>query len=131
MGAGERIPPLTTFIESALLREEWPSRSWVFVRGFSSLYVRLTTRIVDGERLWPVLDLASIEARNPGQGAFTKLVAKLRNDYPHIHIVVEQAHERFGNFLVAKLGFTRLDPTIYGESYILKAKGRTWVPAAK
>jgi len=74
----------------------WPNNAWVRERGFESLYVRVARRH---------LDIANVTARKPGRGTFTKLLQRLKKDYPHLTIFVESALEqRFRNKLV-KWGF--------------------------
>jgi hypothetical protein len=65
-----------------------------------------------GNHLVPTIDLASAEASNPGHGAFTKLVARLRQDYPSMAIYAENVlNPRFATTLVEKLGFHK-DPRV-------------------
>ncbi len=81
-------------------------RAWVNVRGFNGLYLRYGKRIIDGKTRHPVLDLASLEASKPGNGAFTRLVARLRKMRPNMHLYVESVlSTRFGGGLL-KRGFT-------------------------
>ena len=82
----------------------WPNNAWVRERGFESLYVRVARRHLEGE--WRVtIDIANVTARKPGRGTFTKLLQRLKKDYPHLTIFVESALEqRFRNKLV-KWGF--------------------------
>lgn len=117
-----RKETLDQFIQHSTARGlGFPNNAWVTCSGFKALYVRFTKRSVNFELLSPVLDIANVTARNPGAGEFTKLVKRLRADYPHMHICVEQAHERFGAYLLRQ-GFTKLDPRIAGESYFLRAE---------
>jgi len=117
----KRMPTLWVFIEQYLARgSKWPNNSWVTCHGFAHLYVRITSRVIGDEKLAPVLDLANMEAREPGKGAFGNMFRRLRAEHPHLHIYVEQTHERFGAHLF-RLGFLKLDPYVYGDSYIYKA----------
>lgn len=115
-----RLPTLKVFIEQGIAQGKinFPRNSHVSAYGFASMYVRMTKRWIEGDLFEPVLDLAAIEARHPGQGSFTKLIPKLRQEYPALNIFVEQTHERFGAHLL-KMGFSKLDPQVHGESYFL------------
>lgn len=116
-------PTLDQFIQQSMARGiNFPNNAWVRQVGFVGLYVRLTKRTVDMELMSPVLDIANVTARTPGKGTFTKLIKRLRTEYPHLHICVEQTHVRFGDYLVRKLGFVPLNSDIHGHSYFLEAK---------
>lgn len=72
--------------------------------GFNFLYVRHTKRFGI-----EVIDLANIEAKEPGRGAFARLVKHIRKTYPHLGIYVECVlNERFEGKLLA-MGFARHD----------------------
>ena len=78
---------------------------YVRERGFTSLYVRMTSRWIDQKWHNPTLDLANITASRPGNGAFTALIARLRREYPGMTLYVESASaEQFQKKLV-RLGF--------------------------
>jgi len=119
-----RYPTLDEFIKKHLITPDFPKNSYVQELGFRELYVRMTTRYINDERLAPVLDIAKAMASKPGKGAFTKLLARLREQYPTLHIFAEQVlNDRFA-LRLEKLGFTKLNPNIHGESYFLKARAR-------
>lgn len=114
------LPSLDAFIRKTLDRgNPFGSNSWVTEAGFDALYVRIGTRFVNSERLWPVLDLANIAADNPGGGAFTALCARLRKEWPQLHLFVESVlNDRFASYL-ERTGFVKLNPNIYGRSFFL------------
>lgn len=96
----------------ALAFSAWPrqSNAHVVEPGFESLYVRFNLRYVSGRVRGPVLDLASITAKHPGQGAFKALVARIRTRYPGLDIYVENVlSPRFAAGLAA-MGFARVGP---------------------
>jgi hypothetical protein len=72
--------------------------------GFNFMYVRHTKRFGI-----EVIDLANLEAKEPGRGSFARLVKHIRKTYPHLGIYVECVlNERFEGKLLA-MGFTRCD----------------------
>ena|ERR1700686_2425216 len=86
-------------------KKQWPNNAWVREPGFKELYVRMTKRFIDMEWREPVLDIASIEAKHPGRGAFTALIVRLRKEHPDLTIYVESVmNERFG-FKLEDMGF--------------------------
>lgn len=88
-----KLPTLDEFVARASKR--FPHNSWVKEPGFTALYVRVSQRLIEGE-LRTMIDLASIEAKRPGHGVFTQLVARLRSQYPDYGLFVESVlTERF------------------------------------
>lgn len=84
--------------------------AWVSEPGFSALYVRKAHGLLRGS-LVDTLDLASMEASRPGAGALTRLVERLRADYPARVLFVESVlNERLPRKLLA-LGFERVPVT--------------------
>ena len=104
---------LDEFIQTT---NKFPNNAWVKEDGFSGLYVRKTQRYLN-DQLFNTLDLANIQAKKPGSGAFTKLVNRLLKTYPDIVLYVENViePERFGKKLI-DLGFTRIESD-YCNSY--------------
>jgi hypothetical protein len=102
-----KLPTLDAFIAKAKTSQF--RNSWVREPGFADLYVRLIPRNVAGiERVF--LDLANMTAKKPGSGTLTRLVARLRVDYPDLSLYVENAlNPRLPAMLVNKLGFKQ-DP---------------------
>ena len=72
------IPTLDAFITHALTKR--PTNSYVKEPGFSSLYVRVAKRYIEG-KMQTTIDLANMTASRPGNGAFTRLVERLRIQY--------------------------------------------------
>ena len=101
------IPTLDQFIEMGS-KAKWPLNKYVLFPGFSSLYVRYGSfRYVDEMRMEPLLDLASLNAEEPGKGAFTKLHKHLRVHHPDLWLYVESVlNERFEKKL-EKVGYIR------------------------
>ena len=96
-------PTLDEFLAQG--KNAWPKNSWVKEPGFKNLYVRISKRSLEG-RLRPMIDLADITASRPGKGTFTRLVERLRVQYPMMGIYVESVLEpRFAVMLVNRLGF--------------------------
>ena len=96
-----RLPTLEQF----LAKPRFPNNSYVTEPGFSDLYVRHTTRRFEG-KLYDTLDIGRVIARKPGKGTFTRLLARLHNQYPHLTIYVECVmNPRFAKTLVERLGF--------------------------
>lgn len=97
------LPSLDEFLKNAEI-----GRSWVDHVDFANLYLRKTSRyvIIDGKpkRLYNVLDLASLEAKTPGNGAFTALVEKLERDWNGPLFVESVLSEKFASSLI-KMGF--------------------------
>jgi hypothetical protein len=88
---------LDEFIAQAL--EKRMRNAYVDEPGFDTLYVRVATRFLDDQQL-QTIDLATIGASVPGGGAFTRLVERLRKQYPTMTIFVESVQtERFRNKL--------------------------------
>ena len=84
---------------------------WVREKGFSSLYVRLCRRYIHGNVVSNVLDIASVEASKPGNGAFTKLIERIRKRYPYLTIYIENVlNPRFA-VKIMHLGFQRDNTT--------------------
>lgn len=93
---------LDQFIAQALNRGV--RNTYVDEPGFDTLYVRVATRFLDDQQL-RTIDLATIGASDPGGGAFTRLVARLMDQYPTMTIFVESVQtERFATKLRA-MGF--------------------------
>lgn len=81
------------------------NRAYVSFPGFSSLYVRVAKRYINGEYV-NTIDLAAITAEKPSHGAFKNLIKYLNHAFPEYGIYVESVlTERFKEGLL-KLGFT-------------------------
>jgi hypothetical protein len=88
----------------------FPRNAYVKYSGWKSLYVRVSQRLVD-HGMRTVIDLANIEAEEPGKGAFRNLIDHLRKTYPTHPIYVEQVQTlRFEEGLI-RLGFKRKNET--------------------
>ena len=99
------LPMLEEFIAQA--SKSWPHNSYVRKAGFASLYVRIAQRLLEGKRL-TMLDIASVVASKPGNGAFHKLVASIKRKHPELGIYVECVlNPRFAKMLQDKMGFKR------------------------
>lgn len=99
---------LDEFIQRGRTYSTFPRNSYVAFQGFSSLYVRIGPRYIDGKVYEPVLDLANAEAEKPGNGSFKELIAHLRLNYPDMGIYVENVHNRRLLGGLVKMGFVRV-----------------------
>jgi hypothetical protein len=71
---------------------------------FKQLYVRNAKRLIGGSYI-KTIDIARIEAKKPGKGAFRRLVKTLREKHPDLVVYVECVHsERFAEGLI-RMGF--------------------------
>ena len=97
-------PTLDEFIAAYGTRKYTPNL-WVKEKGFKGLYVRMTGRYFRQGLFDPTLDLANFEVTHPGTGTFTRLVERLRRQYPHITLHVETVFsDRFCDGLL-RMGF--------------------------
>jgi hypothetical protein len=99
-------------------KKSYASNAYVDEPGFSALYVRLTKRYIN-DNFINTIDLANIAAENPGDGAFTRLVKRLKKQHPALTIYVESVlNPRFERKLLS-MGFAEV-PSYYGcHSYYL------------
>lgn len=111
------IPKLDAFITQALSKD-WPANSYVKEPGFSSLYVRVAKRYIEGEML-TTIDLANMTASRPGKGAFTKLVERLSSQYKLIIYVECVLNHRLIGKLV-RMGFLQHNDS--NSYYLLPGK---------
>lgn len=102
---------LDEFIQSA--KERVSANAYVNEPGWNHLYVRYGRRVIDGEYRDPVLDIANLEAEEPGKGTFKALIARIRKQYPECTIYIENVHpEQFKDGL-RRMGFVER-PDGYG-----------------
>jgi hypothetical protein len=116
---------LDEFIQASLLRfaTNRHSRAHVDEPGFETLYVRLGRRVLMGIVRQPVLDIATVtvDEAQRGRGRFTKLIDRVRDMYPALHLYVENAMEpRFQKHL-ERYGFTIVEPRLDPPCYFLPA----------
>ena len=106
------IPKLDAFITQGLTKF-WPTNSYVEEPGFDSLYVRISRRYIE-DKMQTTIDLANMTASKPGNGAFTRLVERLRNQYGLIIYVECVLNPRLEGKLV-RMGFAQQqrDPSSY------------------
>lgn len=80
------------------------TNAWVDCDGFKGMYVRVSPRSIHG-KIVNVIDLANIEADEPGKGTFRRLVSRLTESWPQYTIHVENAlAEKFRGGLL-RMGF--------------------------
>lgn len=99
-----KLPTLNEFLAAS----GWPNNSYLDEPGFASLYVRKGTLyvVLDAVPYWcsNVLTIASVDAEDPGNGTFTKLVERLVEK--GLAVYVENVHNpRFRRKLEEDLGF--------------------------
>lgn len=100
------LPTLEEFL-SDWATKKWPKNSYVTSPGFRTLYVRVSSRRIPDLGLVSMVDLANAEAEVPGAGAFTRLIAQLRRDYPQLGIFAESVlNPRLERKLLG-MGFTQ------------------------
>ncbi|MCK9567488.1 hypothetical protein M0R72_00900 [Candidatus Pacearchaeota archaeon] len=109
---------LDQFITQVL--EHGVRNAYVEEPGFDTLYVRVAIRFFDGQQM-RTIDLATIGASNPGGGAFTKLVARLREKYPTMTIFVESVQTEWFRNKLRAMGFVERDLEPY-NFYLLPRK---------
>lgn len=80
--------------------------AWVDEPEFVELYVRIGPRFLDGKIYPKILDLATVGAEFPGNGAFTRLIQRLRSTYPDLGLYVENVFPEFFRRKLERLGFT-------------------------
>lgn len=69
-----------------------------------------------------MLDIASVTAEKPGNGAFTRLISRLEKEHPELGLYAECVlNRRFAKTLEKKLGFKAVNG---GESFY-KIYGQT------
>jgi hypothetical protein len=114
-------PTLDQFIRR--VRHTCRGNEWVTEPQFHCLYVRYGLRYVLGiskdHGFDDVLDLATLEVEKEhrGTGVFTRLVARLREMYPGLHLYVENAAQAFRPLLL-RLGFV----AVQNDSFFLEGK---------
>lgn len=99
-------PTLDEFIRARIGENKaYPPNAYVREQGFKSLYVRVVRRLIASTWHEPVLDIASVYAVPQGKGTFTRLIARLRREYPGLTLYVEcVSDDRFKTKLKA-IGF--------------------------
>lgn len=114
---------LDELIESGKKKKNTPTNGYVREQGFSHLYIRYWPRhrFINGKPTNNVLDIANVASRKPGSGAFTKLIKRLRSEYPDMTLFVENVQtSRFRNKLES-LGFSKANQVDFIDicSYVL------------
>jgi hypothetical protein len=107
------LPKFDDFITQAL-EKSWPSNSYVREPGFSSLYVRVAKRYIEG-KMQTTIDLANMTAKRPGKGTFTRLVERLMTQYGMIIYAECVLNPRLAGKLV-RMGFVQHNDS---DSYYL------------
>jgi len=119
---------LDEFIRESLVRvteQNVASRAHIKEPNFDTLYVRLTRHYIDGVAYRPVLDIADVNVRENqrGRGIFTDFLDRVREQYPVLHLYVENVMEaRFQKHL-ERYGFAVVEPRLDPPCYFLPAKG--------
>lgn len=98
-----KLPTLDDFLASNMVNLIG-QRSYVDEPGFDSLYVRVTKHYLDGKWL-ATIDIANVTATEPGKGAFTRLLQRLRSRYPHMTLFVESVQNERLMHKLLRMGF--------------------------
>jgi len=81
------------------------SQAWIEHDEFSELYMRQGPFIHNANRVDDSIQIGNAVAKDPGTGAFTRLLTWLRESYPDRLLYIESVQsERLANFL-RKSGF--------------------------
>lgn len=118
---------LEEFVPGAVERVEQAnvaSRAHLKETGFDTLYVRVTRHFVGGIAYRPVLDIADVTVREDwrGRGIFTDFLDRVRDQYPALHLYVENVMEpRFQKHL-ERYGFAVVEPRLDPPCYFLPAR---------
>lgn len=118
------LPTLDEFLEKVQASKWRLGNSYVREPGFRGLYVRYGSKLVGRQIMQNVIVLANITAHRPGKGAFKKLIAKLRQNYPANPIYIENVLEPKFEDGLKRLGFEALSQE-FDEgppSYFMPAK---------
>jgi hypothetical protein len=98
----------------------YPFNSYIRLSGWKRLYIRRSNRRLGADsKQHTCIDLANIASSRPGKGAFRRLIARLRRDYPQRAIFVENVlTEQFCEGL-RRMGFTEVQDACWGSFYLL------------
>jgi len=104
------LPTLDEMIADRIVVKEadqyaYAVNSYVREDGFKFLYVRMIKHWFKGAARDPVLDLANFEVKKPGKGTFTRLIERLRQQYPTLTLRVEVVHEKRFRDKLESMGF--------------------------
>jgi hypothetical protein len=115
---------LDEFIAIPAASPFFQDRAWVTEPGFRALYVRKGSRYIggvgiEGRRYNHVFELASIDAENPGEGAFKKLLEKLELVWKGPIFIESVLSVRFGSALL-RMGFVPVYPNDNGIGNFVK-----------
>jgi hypothetical protein len=94
----------------------FPRNAYVTHPRWKHIYVRVNPRMIDGVMQPMVIDLANIEAKKPGSGAFRALVTHLQETYPKVPIYVEQVQTDSFAAILLHMGFKQREngePSFY------------------
>ena len=101
--------------------KRFPNNAYVDEPGFISLYVRHGRRYINGVEFPNILDIANVEVEIKGKGTFTRLIERIRSEYPGIGIYVESIQNPRLPAKLEQLGFTKVEG-IFPPSYY-------WLPS--
>ena len=126
-----KLQTLEEFLAATEEFKQWPRNAYVKAPGFKELYVRRTHRYLNDEWIERVLDIARIEAKKPGKGAFTNLVSSLLERGIPLYVECVQ-NERFIQKL-KDMGFTCVPHSGGSPSFFKLPGGKkpyiTWLQA--
>lgn len=119
----DNIPTLEEFVHGDSM---FPRNLFVRHEEFADLYVRRNSvfvRMSDGNWICdPVIQIANITAKMPGNGAFTRLVDHIIHDLNRA-VYVENVHNPRFRTKLEKMGFVAVNRD-HGPNYLFNFKGR-------
>jgi len=99
------LPTLDEF----LAKTGYPQNAYVRFPGMKSLYVRRGGYWVDTKVLDFTVQIASVEANKPRNGAFRHLIDHLKAQHPTLTIVVENVHSDLLAMILERWDFDRIN----------------------
>ena len=95
-------------LDAFLSKTSHTRNAYVTFPGMKSLYVRVGPYRVNTE-VMSTIQIANVEASEPGSGAFSRLVDHLVYGYPDLTIVVENVHSDILAAILDRMEFERIN----------------------
>ena len=96
-------------LDEFLAATGYPENAYVAFPGMKNLYVRRGQYVVDARVLPATIQIAAIDSKKPGNGAFRRLIDHLKSKYPALTIVVENVHSDLLASILERWGFDRIN----------------------